>query len=108
MKIIEFTNVSLSTTSILNALKVLRITLKNATINVDRMNCISTIEKRQQYAINFSQNAPETREKIVFIDESGFNCHLRRTKGRSKINIPAHIILPTVRGRNVKLIAAMN
>ena len=72
------------------------------------MNFISTIEKSQQYEINFSQNAPEIREKIVFIDKSGFNFHLRRTKGRSKINTPAHIILPTVRGRNISLIAAMN
>ena len=67
MKIIEFTNVSLSTTSIFNALKVLRITLKIATINVGRMNCISTIEKRQQYVIHFSQKSSgNTRENSFY------------------------------------------
>jgi len=107
-QISENKNITLSTTSIFNALKSLRITLKNATINFDRMNSLCTIDKRKQFAIQFSQNAPQSREKIVFIDESGFNCHLRRNKARSKVNTPAHVLVPSVRGRNVSLIAAMN
>ena len=47
-------------------------------------------------------------QNIIFIDESGFNCHLRRSKARSKINTPARVTVPTVRGRNVSLIAAIN
>lgn len=71
-------------------------------------NSLSTIEDRKIYALHFSRNAPQLRQKIIFIDESGFNCHLRRTKARSKINTPARVIVPTVRGRNVSLIAAIN
>jgi len=107
-KISEEHKVNLSTTSIFHALKSLKITLKNANKNLDRMNSPSTIEQRKVYAIKYSQDAPQARERIVFIDESGFNCHLRRTKARSKINTSAHVIIPTVRGRNISLIAAMN
>ncbi|XP_037808318.1 uncharacterized protein LOC119601452 [Lucilia sericata] len=107
-KILEIHNVDLSTTSIHNALKTLRITLKTATINIDRINCDTTIQRRIPYALNFAQNAPDIREKIIFIDESGFNYHLRRNKARSRVNTAAHVIVPTVRGRNVSLIAAMN
>jgi len=107
-KILENKNVHLSATSINNALKRLRITLKSATMNLDRLNAPSTIHQRKEYALNFSLNAPVIRENIVFIDESGFNHHLRRNKARSKRNTEAHVIIPTVRGRNVSLIGAMN
>ena len=44
----------------------------------------------------------------MFIDESGFNYHLRRSETRSRVNTAAHVTVPTVTGRNVSLIAAMN
>lgn len=52
--------------------------------------------------------APEARKKIISSDESGFNSHLGRMKGRSKMNTPACVIILTVRGHNVSLIAATN
>lgn len=107
-KISETEHVELSISSIRNGLKRLRITLKCTSLHVDRRNSLSTIEDRKIYALHFSRNAPQLRQKIIFIDESGFNCHLRRTKARSKINTPARVIVPTVRGRNVSLIAAIN
>lgn len=105
---IRESGVQLSLTSINNALKKLRITLKCASINIEQLNSPETIQKRKLYAINFTDHAPQAREKIIFIDESGFNYHMRPTKARSKANTSAYIILPTVRGRNVSLLAAMN
>lgn len=107
-KICEIKQINMSKTSVFNGLKQLCITLKNATMNFDRLNCENTIKLRQTYALHFSQHAPQPADKLVFIDESGFNYHLRRTKARSKVNTAAHVIIPTARGRNVSLIAAMN
>lgn len=106
--ILDSEHVQLSISSIRNGLKSLRITLKCASLEVDRRNSPRTIEERKEYALYFSQHAPELRQRIIFIDESGFNCHLRRTMARSKINTPARVTVPTVRGRNATLIAAMS
>ena len=54
------------------------------------------------HALDFLSNAPENMEKYIFIDESGLNLHLHLTMARSKI------VLPTVCGRNVSLVAAMS
>jgi transposase len=107
-KILESENVDLSLVSINNGLKRLRITLKNATKEVELRNAQTTLDARKTYALHFSNNGPREHQKIIFIDESGFNYHLRRTKGRSKVNTPARVTVPAVRGRNVSLIAAIN
>ena len=108
LKIQETGGMLLSTACISNGLKRLRITLKNATMEVDRFIAETTKQQRIAYANQFAANAPQTRESIIFIDESGFNCHLRRSKARSRENTPARVQIPTIRGRNVSLIAAMN
>nr|XP_019569667.1 PREDICTED: uncharacterized protein LOC109435920 isoform X2 [Rhinolophus sinicus] len=108
-KVLESEHVELSISSIRNGLKQLRITLKCASLQVDQhRNSERTIEMRKVYALNFSQNAPEARQNIIFIDESGFNCHLRGTKTRSKVNTPACVTMPMVRERNASLIVAVN
>lgn len=107
-KLFEETNVSLSISSINNGLRELKITLKLASAELDRMNNPRTLELRQKYAREFTQWVPQQREKLIFIDECGFNLHLRRSQARSKIGSRARIVLPTVRGRNVTLIAAIN
>ncbi|VDP30794.1 unnamed protein product [Heligmosomoides polygyrus] len=65
---------------------------------------------RQLYALEFSAHAPPNKKKCIFIDESGFNLHLRRTQARSKKGTRANDVLPTVRGRwwTRTLILAMN
>lgn len=107
-EILERYNIVLSINTIANGLKRLRITLKKASVQVDRRNNTTTIEQRKNYSLNFSRNAPEARKNIIFIDESGFNLHLRRSCARSRVNTPACVTIPTVRGRNVSLIAAIN
>uniref|UniRef100_A0A0A9XRL8 Insertion element IS630 uncharacterized 39 kDa protein n=1 Tax=Lygus hesperus TaxID=30085 RepID=A0A0A9XRL8_LYGHE len=45
---------------------------------------------------------------MIFIDEAGFNQHLRRSQARSRRNTRAVVTVPTVGGRNVSLILALN
>lgn len=44
-------------------------------------------DERKMYALNFSRNASEARQKLVFFDESD-NLIIRRTKAQSKVVAP--------------------
>jgi hypothetical protein len=48
------------------------------------------------------------KRKVIFLDESGFNLHLRRQHGWSTIGTRANIVIPIQRGANVNLLAAIN
>ena len=98
----------MSVTSIFSVLRQLRITLKKCHLELDRVNSAPTISSRKEYALHFISCAPLDMAKCMFIDESGFNLHLHRTQGRSVKGHRAKIMLPTIRGRNVTLIAAIN
>ena len=100
--------ISLSTSTIDNALKRLKITMKSSSKVLDRVNAEDTLIKRQEYADMFTREAPENMDNCIFIDESGFNLHLRRNKARSRIGTRAPIVIPAVRGRNMSLIVADN
>lgn len=43
----------------------------------------------------------------VFIDEAGFNMHIRRNFGRSKRGLPTKIVLPSNRGIAITIIGAI-
>lgn len=94
----ESDNLKLSFGSLRNALKSMRITSKRTVFDVDRLNAPLTVEQRKEYALNFAQNAPPERQRIIFIDESGFNYHLRKPISRS----------PVAEERHISVIAAMN
>jgi transposase len=81
---------------------------KNARKVLDRVNNEEIKIKRQNYSFNFLINAPSDPKKIIFIDESGFNQHLRRSKAWSKKGTRAQLTVPIVRGRNQTLIVAAN
>lgn len=100
-------NINISKSSIDRGLRELKVTLKLASFEVDRVNEPRTIELRKIYATDISRRCQESRQKMIFIDECGFNLHLRRKQARSRQNTRATVIIPTVRGRNVTLIAAM-
>jgi transposase len=46
-------------------------------------------------------------KNCVFIDEAGFNMHLRRNFGRSKIGTPAKAVVPTNRGISITIFGAI-
>lgn len=101
-------NVTLSISSIFYTINDLRITLKDSRKILERVNAEDTIQRRFEYASFFLENAPEDKNKCIFIDESGFNLHLRRRKARSRVGERASLTIPAVRGRNVSLIIAAN
>ncbi|KAK6032606.1 hypothetical protein OSTOST_01210, partial [Ostertagia ostertagi] len=77
-------DINLAVSTIFNALLKLKITLKKSHHELDRVNSTTTIASRQAYALDFTAHAPQDKEKCIFIDEFGFNLHLRRTQARSK------------------------
>ena len=101
-------DIFISQASIFNALQKLKLTLKLARCEVDRMNAPEIIAKRKVYARHFHRHSPPDKKKCIFVDECGYNLHLRRKFARSKSNTRANVVIPTVRGRNVTLIAAIN
>lgn len=79
----------------------MRITLKDSRKILDRVNSENTSQLRFEYASFFLENAPEDKNKCIFIDESGFNLHLCRSKARYRAGQRAYVTIPAVRGRNV-------
>ncbi|KII74595.1 hypothetical protein RF11_04910 [Thelohanellus kitauei] len=47
-------------------------------------------------------------KKVIYIDETGFNLHIRRRYGRSQIGERSHIVVANSRGRSINVSAAMN
>ena len=85
----------------------LNITLKKASRTLENVNSVISKERRKEYARAFLNEDAENLKTMVFIDESGFDLHLRRTMARSPRGAPASVILPSVRGRNVSFISAI-
>lgn len=88
------------------------------------LHCSSTLKRL--YRIVEERNAPRTilqRKNIisewikdsnmdytsncVFVDEAGFNMHLRRNFGRSKKGVPPKAVIPTNRGITISIIGAI-
>ena len=107
-KLLRENEINISTSCIEYGLRKLKITFKMASIEIERKNDSRTLGLRQKYAQDFTKWIPQQGEKLIFIDECGFNLHIRRTQARSRQGTRAHIVLPTVRGRNVTIIAAIN
>jgi transposase len=104
----ERNNINISKSTVDNALKALKVTLKNSSKILDKVNAGETIEMKSVFSSYFLDNSPRDRRKLIFIDESGFNLHLRRSKARSKKGKRAQVVIPTVRGRNITLLLAAN
>lgn len=66
------------------------------------------IDARYVYASMFMREAPDDRCNVIWADETGFNLHIRRSKGRSLRGQRASIVVPNSRGRNISVAAAMS
>ena len=99
--------ITISIESIRKAILSLGITRKKVTqtgvhINSDRNKLL-----RKEYARTFLEEHHDDSFN-VFIDESGFNIHMRRTQGRSARGQIVQVLVPAVRGVNVSLLSAIN
>ena len=93
--------------SIAAALDGMLITLKKLDSRSIQCNSISVKVRRKTYSDWFLQNGI-LNSHIVFIDESGFNLHTTRSRGRSKIDTPATRTINGQRGRNISLLMAIS
>lgn len=99
-------NVSVST--IRTYLISLKITLKKSGLVLERVNDEQRLNLRNEFSTQFLTTASLDDNKNVFVDESGFNLHLRRNFGRSRVGTRVTFIVPTIRGKNVTLLSAIN
>ena len=71
-------------------------------------NSPETIQSRITWVQDMMQNRPVNRANIIFVDETGYNLHIRRRRGRARVGEVAWIETPTQRGGNISVCAAMN
>jgi transposase len=71
-------------------------------------NCPETIQARLEYAQRYLGDAPPDHKNIVWVDECGFNLHLRRRFGRARRGDRASVTVANGRGRNISVCAAMS
>ena len=68
-------------------------------------NTLEAIEFRAQYCLRAIR---WDRDDLVFIDETGFNKHLRRTRGRSRVGVNAVKPLKTTAGIRLNMCCAVS
>ncbi|KAG2221198.1 hypothetical protein INT45_000238 [Circinella minor] len=56
---------------------------------------------------NSISSAFDFDDRCVFIDEAGFNLHIRRNFGRSKRGSPARAVIPSQRGVSITILGAI-
>ena len=108
MKCLDSFGITLSKESVRKSLSMTKITLKRTTLLLERVNDEERLELRKLYATDFLTNSSIDDTKNIFVDESGFNLHLRRSFGRSKKGSRVCVSVPTVRGANVTFLSAIN
>lgn len=103
----KFGPIIASKTTIDRILRKSKVTTKSLSVIPQARNSKPTIEKRYYYAhkFNYFENHPK---QFIYIDEMGRNLHVRRRKGRSPIGKPACIQVPTQRGGNLSICAAIS
>lgn len=103
------TNINVCRSTIANALDGELITLKIATKDADvneLRNTPENIETRAQFANWFINLPPET--VIVYVDESGYNIHCRRTQGRALIGRRVRRVVHAQRGQALNVILGIS
>lgn len=97
----------ISKSSIDRCLRDLKITMKLSHREIDRVNLPEKIILRKEFALWFNDFFNSDFSTAIFIDETSFNLHIKRSKARSKKGTRALINVPAVRGRSVSLIGSM-
>src|SRR5262249_5340907 len=99
--------VSLSLRTIQRILDKQKYTLKVTRLVPEGRNCAATIQARYDYVADLDANAP-TPSHTIWVDESGFNLHLRRRQGRAPAGQPATVAVVNNHGPNISVAAALS
>ena len=101
-----FSNISsISLATIYRILKRNKITMKNLDFVPVSRNTPDTIEKRYTYVREMIRSSGQN---FIYLDESGFNLHIRRRRGRNTIGRRATITLANARGGNISVLVAIS
>jgi transposase len=107
-KLADDFGISVSEKTISSALTRIGYTVKILRVMPLSRNCPATIQARLEYAQRYLGDAPPDHKNIVWVDECGFNLHLRRRFGRARRSDRASIAVANSRGRNISVCAAMS
>jgi transposase len=98
-------NIHISQSTVCLALKKMEMTRKRLVLISDKKNDPDTIASRHLFAVNYRRYIDSD---LLYIDETGFNLHTKRSYGYSPINVPARMTVKANRGRNVTLLALIS
>ncbi|KII63296.1 hypothetical protein RF11_04955 [Thelohanellus kitauei] len=107
-KLQEDFNLILSKSTICRTIKKLNITYKLVRQVPIARNTPEIIEARFIYSQTYFESIAFSTPEVIYIDETGFNLHIRRRYGRSQRGECAHIVVANFRGRNISVCVAMN
>lgn len=82
------------------------LTMKKLEKISEARNSPATLKKRMDWVMNIKRLEIDY-SKCVFIDEAGFNFHIKRNFGRSKKGEPAKAIVRNTRGVNITILGAI-
>jgi len=99
------TSIKTSTTTIHRAIKGFSYTFKRVSLIPAQRNAVSNIGVRRDYASAFMLLSVD---KIIFLDEMGVNCSMRRRYGRSLAGTTPRKVVTTIRSRNISISAAIS
>ncbi|OAD78072.1 hypothetical protein PHYBLDRAFT_164949 [Phycomyces blakesleeanus NRRL 1555(-)] len=105
----EFSGLQITKSAIQKHLvKKCALTMKKLEKLPEKRNDTNTIEMRRDRILEWQQLADfNYLLNCVFIDEAGFNMHIKRTFGRSVSGTPAKTTVPTQRGVSITILGAM-
>jgi transposase len=107
-RLIEEHQITVSQKTISTALTRLGFTFKLSRLIPMAWDSPTVIASRIAYVEQFHQSAPLDPRDILWVDETGFNLHLRRRHGRARVGQRVNLVVPTNRGRNISICAAMS
>ncbi|OAD79029.1 hypothetical protein PHYBLDRAFT_62206 [Phycomyces blakesleeanus NRRL 1555(-)] len=105
----EFSGLQITKSAIQKHLvKKCALTLKKLEKLPEKRDDVNTIEMRRDRILEWQQLADfNYLSNCVFINEAGFNMHIKRTFGHSVSGTPAKTTVPTQRGVSITILGAM-
>jgi hypothetical protein len=101
-------HVRLSTSTIARIYDSANYTLKVVRLVPRGRNTPEAIEARARFVATLDGADAPPPNRVIYVDESGFNCHLRRRHGRAPIGQRATATVVNSRGVNLSICAAMH
>ncbi|KAG0440869.1 hypothetical protein DMUE_1437 [Dictyocoela muelleri] len=98
-------DMTLSISTVCRKINKVGLTRKRLTSVPNERNSNERINERKFFSIDVSRIS---NENLVFLDETGFNEHIKRAYGYSLKNTKAYITIPNNKGVNLSLLCAIN